>query len=331
MKTEIKPNVSRIIIGSIFGYLIIFAICIGLFIGANMFVNFLNTAGATESYLFNFNLLKYFIYGILTLILVSSIFSFVNLIGNTLTTKYTINENYVTRKTTFLNEIEEDVPIKQITNIDYTISWFWDKIFGTGSLAIYTSGSTGADMYFYGINSVTDIYDNIKSKIDSFRKDIIKQKKTKLIKSVKPNVAIAVLLTTFGTIGIYGFLSIYLIGALGPLLLDNLLNGILIIIVLLFITATFSAMEYKKKQYDFYTDKLEYYDGFLTFHKVSVPIERITNIELIRTLFDRIFGVSKIKVETAGSGASEIYIKYVTDGETIVSELKEVLKENGRN
>ena len=185
MNKEFKPNVSRIIVGNIFGYIVVLAICIGLFISTNMFINFFNTAEILEKNLFELNTIKFFIYSILTLIIISSIFSFLNLIGDALTTKYSLSENYLTRKTTFLNEIEEDVPIKQITNTEYSISWFWDKIFGTGSISIYTSGSHGADMYFYGINSVTEIYENIKSEVDSFRKDIIKQKKNKTYKNCK--------------------------------------------------------------------------------------------------------------------------------------------------
>lgn len=327
MVEEFKPNAQRIIIGDIFGYIIVFIIGIGLFIGANM----LNTTGTSNTDLQGFNIIKYFIYGVLIFIILGSIFSFINLVGNSLTTKYKISENYVSRETTFLNEVKVDIPIKQITNIDYTIDWFWDKIFKTGSIIVYTSGSMSADMYFKGINSVIEIYDDIKLRVDSFRKDIIGQKGTKLIKTVKPNVAIAVLFSTVGSIGLLGTISIYAMSILGSLLLNYLGIIILIIIVFLLIIAIFSAMVYKKKQYDFYADKLEYFDGFLTFHKVSVPLERITNIDLIRTLFDRIFGVSRIKVNTAGSSASEIYIKYVTDGEKIVSELKEVLKENGRN
>lgn len=331
MNTKIKPNIPRIILGGIFSYLIFIILLIGLFIGANMYINSISGTGDINNNLFVLKLIKYFIYFVLTIIGIGIFFSFANLIGFALTTKYTITENYISTKTTFIDEIVEDIPIKQITNIDYTISWFLDKIFNTGSIAIYTSGSAGADMYIYGINSVTQFYDNIKYKIDSFRRDILDQKESKLVKTVKPNITIATLLTTIGIFVGYIFILIYISISFGSLIVEYIGLVIFFIIFLLFITAIFTLMAYKKKKYDFYTDKLEYYDGFLTFHKVSVPLERITNIDLIISLFDRIFGVSKIKIETAGSEASEIHINYVLNGEKIVSELKEVLKENGRN
>jgi membrane protein YdbS with pleckstrin-like domain len=197
--------------------------------------------------------------------------------------------------------------------MEYTISWFWDKIFNTGSIYFYTSGSNFADLKFYSVNSVSEIYEQIWAKVDFFRKDIIGKKEIKLIKTVKPNVMVATLFITV-------FVSLFA----SPIIKYYVLVLIPFVII-------FSIFVYKRRRYDFYTDRLEYYDGFLTFHKVTVPLERITNIDLMSTMTDRIFGVSTINIETAGSNLSEIIINYVNDGERIVSELKEVLKENGRN
>ena len=324
MNTEFRPNVAKIIVESIFSHLLIFVIAIGFLIGAGFFFNFLESAGNSAPPTYFLLVFKIFIYGFLSIVILSVIFSFINLVGNTLTTIYSIDENYISRKTTFLTEVREDVPIKQVTNTDYAISWFWDKIFKTGSIQIFTSGSAGADMSLYAIESVIDKFDNIKSKVDTFREDIIKKQESKLIKTVKPNVAIAVILTLFYGGIFYLFFAIQFLTLLGSWVL-------LIFAFILILITTLTTMAYKRKQYDFYTDRLEYYDGFLTFHKVSVPLERITNIDLNRNLIDRIFGVSTIKVDTAGSMGSEINIRFVNDGEPIVEELKEVLKENGRN
>jgi uncharacterized membrane protein YdbT with pleckstrin-like domain len=278
--------------------------------------NALSLTELSDKVLFNIsiiNIIKYFLYAFFILIFVIISYSFVNFIGNSFTTRYFIDENYLTRKTKVLNEIWEDVPIKQITHMEYTISWFWDKIFNTGSIYFYTSGSNFADLKFYSVNSVSEIYEQIWAKVDFFRKDIIGKKEIKLIKTVKPNVMVATLFITV-------FVSLFA----SPIIKYYVLVLIPFVII-------FSIFVYKRRRYDFYTDRLEYYDGFLTFHKVTVPLERITNIDLMSTMTDRIFGVSTINIETAGSNLSEIIINYVNDGERIVSELKEVLKENGRN
>ena len=78
---------------------------------------------------------------------------------------------------------------------------------------------------------------------------------------------------------------------------------------------------------------MEYYDGFFTFNKKTVPYERITDINLNKSLFDRIFGVGTIKINTAGSSLiSEINIRYIRNPENIFEEInREVKKESGRN
>lgn len=110
-----------------------------------------------------------------------------------------------------------------------------------------------------------------------------------------------------------------------------LLIGFILFIIFEFIIGFFTYKTYQKKYFDFYDDKLEYYDGFFTLNKSTVPFERITNIESRQGLFDRFFGVTSILVETAGSSGAEINITYVKNGDEIAANLKEVLKKHGRN
>jgi len=347
MKTKIKPNFKKVLFQTIFIFLIVLVICFGLFSIikiSNDFYNSLNIKNIQNSlnneeiqnplnnknitsldYLTSyFNNLKYLIYGIIIIILTIFIFYFINIIGNTLTTEYIITDNYLSRTTTFFNEIKEDVPINEITNIDYTISWFWDKIFKTGSISIYTSGSQGVDLNFNAINSPIKIYNIIKLKIDSFRKSIINGEENKLIKSIKPNVKIVILSHILPSSIIY-FLFLFNF-------IHNFNFWIVVgIVILLIINNILLILRFKKKRYDFYSNKLEYYDGFLTFHKVTVPYERIISFNLTKSLIDRIFGTSTINIETAGTGGSEINILYINNGDEILTELKEVLKKNGKN
>jgi membrane protein YdbS with pleckstrin-like domain len=277
---------------------------------------------------------------IISLIFIFSIYLY-NLIvsvGSAKNTNYSINNTYISSKKKFISESNSDVPISQITNIDYSISWLWDKIFNTGSIIIYTAGSVNSDLILNNIQKTTNVYEKIQDLLDTHKNANIKSEKiiiSKLIEKVKPSAGFAALISTpfifFLGIYFYGIEDIFeslssIVGiTIAPLLL--ILIGLFIVITV----PAFTYLAYKKKTYNFFTDKLEYYDGFLTLKKSTIPNERITNITEVRTFIDRIFGFSTIGVETAGSVGPEVTIQHVADGEKIVARLKKELKQTGRN
>lgn len=53
---------------------------------------------------------------------------------------------------------------------------------------------------------------------------------------------------------------------------------------------------------------------FKTQHR-SMPIERVQNVQIVRSLLPRLLGMAKVKVETAGSGSTEGTIEYVSPKE----------------
>jgi len=69
----------------------------------------------------------------------------------------------------------------------------------------------------------------------------------------------------------------------------------------------------------------------LTFNKVIVPYEKITDINLEQTLVHMLFSTYSIKVNTAGSAANEIKMCCVDNGVVIQQKLKEVLKNGTGN
>jgi membrane protein YdbS with pleckstrin-like domain len=275
---------------------------------------------------------------IISLIFIFSIYLY-NLIvsvGSAKNTNYSINNTYISSKTKFISESQSDVPISQITNIDYSISWLWDKIFKTGSILIYTAGSGTSDLILKNIQKTTNVYDKIKELLDLHKNANTKPEKiiiSELIEKVKPSAGFAAILS----IPFIIFVGIYFVGGAFEVL-SSILGFIpaisLSILLGLFILITvpaFTYIAYKKKTYNFFTDKLEYYDGFLTLKKSTIPNERITNITEVRTFVDRIFGFSTIGIETAGSVGPEVTIQYVADGDKIVARLKKELKQTGRN
>ena len=242
-------------------------------------------------------------------------------LGNVKNSIYLIDGDKVTYSRKFISEDQIDIPQVQITNIDYTISWFLDKIFKTGTIKVYTAGTSFTDMNITGIESVVEKYNNISKILDlksthpeTNESDAAntQSKKNELLKKIKPDQQVAALATSLPLV---------------PLVIITF--GIALIFVFWIPLLTHKA--YSKKEYYFYTDKLEYYDGFLTINKSTIPNERITDISESRTMVDRIFSTSTIIVKTAGSGGSEVQIKFVKNGSEIIRELREDLKKHGRS
>lgn len=273
-------------------------------------------------------------------------------------TKYKISDKFLSQKSLFIKYFEVDIPLTQITNVDYTVSFFWDKIFKTGTLRIYTSGTGGEDLTFLHIKNIQEIYEQINDLLKLNKSIKIYQdgeiygshqkiEENKLIKRIKPNAKIAALFSitnifknTRNRIFIFTIIiHLFYLKISGKLIiypdlfwLKNLLYfGFFIFLIIQLFIFILTYRSYKKRYYDFYSDKLDYYDGFLELNKSTVPLDRITNIKSRQGLIQRIFKISTIYVETAGKIDTEIKIDFVQNGDDIVKNLKEELKKSGRN
>ncbi|MDA3855940.1 MAG: PH domain-containing protein [Candidatus Woesearchaeota archaeon] len=334
MEFKFKPSVNRVLFPS----MIIFIFFIIIFI---IGIGIINLVPQVDYYtkLAGNSLIVFLILVLIT--------SFVNSIGKVRNTTYFINKKFITRNKKFISEIQEDIPIGQITNVDYRISFFLDKLFGTGSIAVYTSGSNSADINISGIKDVVKIYEGINNLLKlnksielnaegEVRGTHQKIEESKLVERIKPSAGIATAFSVFSTFISFIMFGVYVlidsrIALYSSYPILSIFMVLVVSIIWLFIAPFFTYKAYKKKYYDFYTDKLEYYDGFFNLHKATIPLERITNISLHKGLIEMIVGVSRIDIETAGSSGAEIKISYVKNGEAIIANLKEVLKKHGRN
>lgn len=348
MDLKFKPLVTRSFPEIIFVMIFILAIVIGLFVGIGVVNNSFNqSSDSINNNLEASNFIKFVNiggYSLIIILIISLILVPIFTIGNVKNTTYNISDNYIDYTRNFISESKKSIPLNEITNIDYNIGFFWDKIFTTGSILISTAGSSGADLIIQNVKHVVKKYESLNELLKLSKSVKLQESgeiygthqnvEDKLIQRIKPSAGIAATIRIISSMGSLFFISIYL----SKDIINNfdsvgffLIIAILVFILISAISGIFTYISFKKKYYDFYSNKLEYYDGFLTLNKSTIPFERITNIDEKRNLLDRIFGTSTIAVETAGSSGSEINIKYILNGTSIVSNLKEVLREHGRN
>ena len=273
-------------------------------------------------------------------------------LGNDLHTTYDITADYVMISRSFIGDARTDVPASQITNISYQQGIFFDRWFNTGTLSIFTSGGQSADIVFSAVPDITAIYQQADQLLDvSGEQESKKQTERSSKKSqtkqgvehlytLRPDAKLAVIFRTLGLVPVLFFIFLFspqvFIGLF--LSLGRSVGGFLFAMLFFIVAAgaligwmTLTYANFKRIYYAFYTTKLEYYDGFLVLRKATVPLERITDVSEQRGMLERLAGVSRISIQTAGSQGSELQIHFVRNADEVVAYLKEVLKKYGRN
>jgi len=81
-------------------------------------------------------------------------------------------------------------------------------------------------------------------------------------------------------------------------------------------------MDFKNREYRFYSDNVEYFDGWLTINRHTIPIKKITDITTRETLWNRFFQTASIRLLTAGTFAS-VEMPHVKNPEKVYNYLKE--------
>lgn len=273
---------------------------------------------------------QYFI--VIVVILFFVLVFYVYQLGMFLSLKYRITEKSLIEEFKFITQGEKVIPFSEITDIGFSKIWILDSLFKTGSLSVSTSGSGGHDGVLLYINKSDEMYELLNSKLKLSKSIDLnnsgemlgshqKIEKSDLEERIQPSAGIATIITFLPGI-IFWF---YVVG--------NIVENMAIILapIITLFQSIFVYFSYKKMYFDFYNDKIEYYDGFLNKNKKTLSYQRITDIVHNKNIIDRFFNVSRIYIQTAGSSIPEISILFVKNGESIVVKLKEVLKKHGNN
>ena len=69
---------------------------------------------------------------------------------------------------------------------------------------------------------------------------------------------------------------------------------------------------YRRFEYELTDDTLDIRSGVLNRREREIPYGRIQNVDVSRNVFQRLVGLSKLDIETAGGGSTEASLRYVT-------------------
>ncbi len=101
------------------------------------------------------------------------------------------------------------------------------------------------------------------------------------------------------------------------------LFGITVACVTLFFVLL-NMLSLKKTEYRFYSNRVEYVEGFLAKEKKLLPFSRITNVGLRKGVIENIYGLGTVYLETAGSSGAgyELSLRYVKNPDAIYELIK---------
>ncbi len=97
---------------------------------------------------------------------------------------------------------------------------------------------------------------------------------------------------------IFGLVLVGTILAPMPFIFGLALYFVALLIITLFI--------YNNFKYEINEDGLRIESGVINKHSVALPYEQIQNVNIERTLFDRLLGFSRISIETAGASSAQL-------------------------
>ena len=101
----------------------------------------------------------------------------------------------------------------------------------------------------------------------------------------------------------------------------RLVSMILLAVVAIYLLVS-PIVFYRRYRYRLDDEKLEIRRGIITIRHILVPVERIHQVEVVRGLINRMFGLSDVVVTTAGG---TVKVQFLEDGvaETIADSLNE--------
>lgn len=84
----------------------------------------------------------------------------------------------------------------------------------------------------------------------------------------------------------------------------------------------------RRYDYRITDDTFDISSGVFSRREREIPFERIQNVDIAQNVFQRAIGISEVRLETAGGGASEARLRYVSRGEA--TRLQEIISDRKR-
>lgn len=149
-------------------------------------------------------------------------------------------------------------------------------------------------------------------------------------KVLGPNIIAALIPRTISSFGGIGIVILYIIftagsglgAALGGNIMVLALLGVVLVLLVYVAVAYFNL---SNREYRFFDNEVEVYEGFLNISQDTISYDRVTDISFNRPIWQRLFGTGTILLNTAGGNTQEIRISYVDDPEREYNDIRDIV------
>ena len=149
---------------------------------------------------------------------------------------------------------------------------------------------------------------------------------------LKPNIKNAMIPKVVGSATTALFftliLSMFLISMVDSKTISKtsaILISIVIFVLLVAIPIFLRYMSLINTEYRFFRDKLEYYEGWLTINRHTIPYEKVTDVVMRKSLWDRLFNTATIGIITAGTYTGSVFLPYLNEPENTYHTLQRLI------
>ena len=121
----------------------------------------------------------------------------------------------------------------------------------------------------------------------------------------------------FNTLQTFGAIFLFLI-------IINPVVGLLLFLPVLAISGAYQYLYWKNYNFYFEDGDLKIESGVITKNKLDIPVRRIQDIDVKRSLLQRIFSIAQVNIKTAGGDVSKASLKYLDEDQA--EEVREELR-----
>jgi putative membrane protein len=124
-----------------------------------------------------------------------------------------------------------------------------------------------------------------------------------------------------------GFAWAFLIGGVALSQGDPVLTGGAVVAAVLAVAAVvgYELAYYRRFEYELTEDSLDIASGVFSRREREIPLRRVQNVDVTRSLVARLLGLAEVDVETAGGGSTEANLRFVSREEA--GRLQEEVRE----
>ena len=111
----------------------------------------------------------------------------------------------------------------------------------------------------------------------------------------------------------------------------TLISLLISFLVVMFLVFLLKSASLRRTEYKFYSDKLEYYEGFLVKNKKIISYDRISYVGQRKRIIEGRFGLGTVFIESAGSSprGHELEMRYLENPDEIYNWISKIIAKKG--